>query len=402
MRRNLFTFFISFQKKYVSKNFQMSYLSWSVSQVIQRLSDLDLDQYADNFKDNDISGAVLPLLADRHLKELGISCIGHRLKFLKYVQSLTKGGGAVKSARSQGQPQPKPQRAPPKQREPEPEPEEDYVPPSSSGTSSNNAASSAWEQKRRQMKLKKMQAEKQKMQLDDDSSNNRSNNRLIDQDVIEEAPKPAKRPLPQRSAPAKPKPQPRYTEEDDDGDDDDDGYTPPPPPKRPARKQAAPPPPADDDGDDDRVQCAYCRRKFASDRIEKHEVICARMSSKKKRVFDASKQRLQGTEAAQYANKAKNAPEPKKKPSKFKQEHEKLVEALRAARKVQAYEKAKEEGRAVGPPPELPKYEIEDDDRVQCPYCGRKFGQEAAQKHIAVCERMNAGKRGPVKRGGRR
>ena len=141
-----------------------------------------------------------------------------------------------------------------------------------------------------------------------------------------------------------------------------------------------------------------------ADRIAKHEEVCARMSTKKKKVFDGSKMRLQGTEAAKYVTKESKQPE-KRKPSKYKQEHEKLVQALQAARKIQEYEKAKEQGKAVGPPPELPKYEMEDDDRVQCPYCGRKFGSEVAQKHIAVCERMNGNKmRGGAanRRGGRR
>jgi hypothetical protein len=66
---------------------------------------------------------------------------------------------------------------------------------------------------------------------------------------------------------------------------------------------------------------------------------------------------------------------------------------LRAARKFAEYEKAREEGKAVGPAPQLPKYEMENDDRVQCPTCGRKFAGEAAQRHIAVCERMNGGGR---------
>lgn len=385
-------------------------MSWSVSAVVKRLDELDLGQYASQFEKNDISGPVLPLLTDAHLKELGIKVIGHRLKFLKYVQSLMKGGSGGSSSASNRSSNSRQPQSRQKAQQPPPEPEgssEDEPPPTTNGGTSSNGnggAASSWEQKRRQMMLKKMQANKQSNGQNDGSQSNRSNGRLLSPEIIEEVPKVQKqqaevsRPKPK----SKPPPPPSY---DDEDDNDDDVYTPPPPPKKPVRKQnPTPPPPAEDDGDDDRVECAYCHRKFASDRIEKHEQICSRMSSKKKRVFDASKQRLQGTEAAQFASKSKNKEEPKPKPSKFKQEHEKLVEALRAARKIQAYEKAKEEGKAVGPPPELPKYEIEDDDRVPCPYCGRKFGADAAQKHISVCERMNGGRnRGAAnKRGGRR
>ena len=42
---------------------------------------------------------------------------------------------------------------------------------------------------------------------------------------------------------------------------------------------------------------------------------------------------------------------------KCKRDHDKMVEQIRAARKLAAYEKAVQEGRAVGPPPELPPIE---------------------------------------------
>ena len=85
------------------------------------------------------------------------------------------------------------------------------------------------------------------------------------------------------------------------------------------------------------------------------------------------------------ASKNENVP-------KCKRDHDKMVEQIRAARKYAAYEKAVEEGRAVGPPPELPPIE-EPEGLVPCPYCGRKFGEEASKHHIPVCERMNS-KRG--------
>ena len=85
------------------------------------------------------------------------------------------------------------------------------------------------------------------------------------------------------------------------------------------------------------------------------------------------------------ASKNENVP-------KCKRDHDKMVEQIRAARKYAAYEKAVEEGRAVGPPPELPPIE-EPEGLVPCPYCGRKFGEDAAKHHIPVCERMNS-KRG--------
>ena len=111
--------------------------------------------------------------------------------------------------------------------------------------------------------------------------------------------------------------------------------------------------------------------------------------------------RTQGTEAAAFIKKPSKEPVIKKEINgvpKYKIEHQKLVESMRAARRLQKYENDKAAGKDVGPPPEMPAYEIIDDDRVQCPHCGRKFAEEASKRHIPVCARTNAG-RAPIGRG---
>ena len=165
--------------------------------------------------------------------------------------------------------------------------------------------------------------------------------------------------------------------------------------RKPNRFMGGPPMNVPESGDDgDRVECRYCGRRFASDRIDKHESICATASRKRKK-FDAKKQRLSGTEAAAYQRAASKQPaRPQKemingKP-KYKVEHENLVAALRAARKYSAYEDAKAKGLAVGPPPEMPKMQEVPDDRIQCPYCGRKFGEEQYARHERFCSSKNA------------
>ena len=50
--------------------------------------------------------------------------------------------------------------------------------------------------------------------------------------------------------------------------------------------------------------CSICNRSFASDRIAQHEAACAR-ASKQRRVFDSTKQRLEGTEAAMFYRKSR-------------------------------------------------------------------------------------------------
>jgi len=50
--------------------------------------------------------------------------------------------------------------------------------------------------------------------------------------------------------------------------------------------------------------CSICNRSFASDRIQQHQEACKK-ANKERRVFDSTKQRLQGTEAAAYFRKGK-------------------------------------------------------------------------------------------------
>lgn len=42
--------------------------------------------------------------------------------------------------------------------------------------------------------------------------------------------------------------------------------------------------------------CPVCSRKFASEALMKHVVICEKINTKTRKPFDSSKQRLQGTE----------------------------------------------------------------------------------------------------------
>ena len=46
--------------------------------------------------------------------------------------------------------------------------------------------------------------------------------------------------------------------------------------------------------------CKNCGRNFADDRIEKHEEICLKTTAKKRKVFDMTKARVKGTDAAKY------------------------------------------------------------------------------------------------------
>ena len=52
------------------------------------------------------------------------------------------------------------------------------------------------------------------------------------------------------------------------------------------------------------VQCKNCTRNFASDLIETHRIICKK-TAKKRKPFDVSKARVEGTDAANFICKTK-------------------------------------------------------------------------------------------------
>lgn len=65
--------------------------------------------------------------------------------------------------------------------------------------------------------------------------------------------------------------------------------------------------------------CNVCGRNFARDRLAKHEKICQGSTNKKRRVFDMSKMRTQGTEMAKFYNPRKPMkPPPKVAPSRYR------------------------------------------------------------------------------------
>lgn len=87
--------------------------------------------------------------------------------------------------------------------------------------------------------------------------------------------------------------------------------------------------------------CGNCGRFFNEERVEKHESICKKQ--KKRKVFDGTKHRTQGTEAEVYVKRAlKSTPKkqvavvPEKK-SNWRKKHEEFIAAIRSAKQVQAH-----------------------------------------------------------------
>src|SRR5215469_3591301 len=58
--------------------------------IVVWLRSLGLGKYEAAFRENEIDGTVLPSLTDEHLKELGVTALGHRVKLLDAIAALPK------------------------------------------------------------------------------------------------------------------------------------------------------------------------------------------------------------------------------------------------------------------------------------------------------------------------
>lgn len=154
--------------------------------------------------------------------------------------------------------------------------------------------------------------------------------------------------------------------------------------------------PPDQNGEEyvevDRAPCPVCGRKFAVDRLGKHQAACKK-SNKARKKFDINKQRLDA-ETRKAARQAKGSGTHKKKSEmpankmpKWKRDHLQFQQILQAGKPQK--KKATPSYGGGSMPASQPTYEQEDlDDRVPCPHCGRKFNAEVAERHIPRCKNI--------------
>ncbi|XP_004530684.1 uncharacterized protein LOC101449949 [Ceratitis capitata] len=144
--------------------------------------------------------------------------------------------------------------------------------------------------------------------------------------------------------------------------------------------------------------CRYCNRHFNAERLAKHEKICEKMAHTKRKIFDAARHRLRGTDAEKYVKKAQTRSSGKSgyssaaaasgmsaglKKNNWRKKHEEFIQAIRAAKQVQAH--LARGGKLSDLPPPPPS---ENPDYIQCPHCSRRFNESAAERHIPRCATM--------------
>eukprot|EP00659_Diplonema_papillatum_P005473 gene5473-8334_t len=147
---------------------------------------------------------------------------------------------------------------------------------------------------------------------------------------------------------------------------------------------------------EEREACGECGRLFAVDRVAKHEEICKK-SAAKSRQRAAVLQAKRGSRPAEQPKAGGGdadggAGEPKRTPRKnatsWRHQTSALREGLRNGRKPAATPpNPANDGNANNKAGVAVK---KVDDRVPCPYCGRRFAERSAQRHIPVCAGVDA------------
>lgn len=154
------------------------------------------------------------------------------------------------------------------------------------------------------------------------------------------------------------------------------------------------------------VQCEMCGRKFNEKAYKIHSKICKKVFVDERKKFDGAKARWEGTEALKIAENAEKAAkkDPKAaaaaaakdgKKAKWKQQSDQLRAAMKASREIAEAQKRGEDVSKL----KFVATAEEDDDRVACPHCGRKFAEKAAERHIPHCKESMARKAPPPPRG---
>ncbi|XP_039311361.1 uncharacterized protein LOC105195993 [Solenopsis invicta] len=131
------------------------------------------------------------------------------------------------------------------------------------------------------------------------------------------------------------------------------------------------------------LPCAICARTFLPQSLEKHARICERAAAKKRKPFDSAKQRIQGTELAEFMPKQevrRHHQNERTTRSSWKETHDDFLRTIREARgDVMDSPKQCNSLNSSGAPTRA-------NEKGTCPTCNRQFGMRAYDRHVAWCK----------------
>nr|XP_033321828.1 uncharacterized protein LOC117217981 [Megalopta genalis] len=132
------------------------------------------------------------------------------------------------------------------------------------------------------------------------------------------------------------------------------------------------------------LPCAICARTFMPQSLEKHTRICEQNATKRRKPFDSAKQRIQGTELAEFLPKQEKRRQMQddRNRSTWKQTHDDFLRQIRAARN-EIVDGAMQKQCATVLSSSAP---TRANEQGVCPTCGRHFGVKAYDRHVAWCK----------------
>ncbi|XP_043254218.1 uncharacterized protein LOC122398440 [Colletes gigas] len=132
------------------------------------------------------------------------------------------------------------------------------------------------------------------------------------------------------------------------------------------------------------MPCAICARTFMPQSLEKHTRICERSTGRKRKPFDSSKQRIQGTELAEFLPRQERRRQDDKscRSRSWKQTHDEFLRAIRAAR-CELEDTTMQKQSSPNAPSSAP---TRANEQGVCPTCNRHFGIKAYDRHVAWCK----------------
>lgn len=136
--------------------------------------------------------------------------------------------------------------------------------------------------------------------------------------------------------------------------------------------------------------CPICNRKFNTTAYDKHVIICSTTASKKRKIFDSSRQRRDGTELASYLPRNFGLPVSKitdtmmslkeaqnDYPIKRTEKGSKKSSNAYPVSNSTSLQRTKSTRASIGTQPQPSE---------QCPHCQRFFGSKAYDRHVEWCK----------------